>query len=313
MLKRTLDLLIRDNKELKASVKKIRDIVKSNKFQMQEYLNKITNKDSAVKNLNNTIDKLKRQFSYIKMPLLKVKQRHSSIVDVSDISFLSRLSLGATRNKPHNGFIQKTFDNEKFKDYCDKQHQLLEEISKIRFELNNVVSEEKIDNNVITTRNQIQKQQNCKDGVLEKRKINLTNIFNEEYLAKVIENLSIDNNNNNNNDNGKESGSLSKYFIIDNYNHVWEMKRRLDLHENNIINMKHINPTRTKLKFTLNINSDSINNSNTDIPITMYQGIVDTENNIKPIKHNTNIQLSNLPSPNNNKCIKSMLEKSLLF
>ena len=56
MLKLTLDVLAKENEKLKQQATELDNNVKKNKLQLQDYLNSITNKDSADESLNKKID-----------------------------------------------------------------------------------------------------------------------------------------------------------------------------------------------------------------------------------------------------------------
>ena len=58
MLKLTLEYLVKENENLKRQLEDMRVTVKSNKEQLKEYIEKITNKDKVVEKMNNTIEQL---------------------------------------------------------------------------------------------------------------------------------------------------------------------------------------------------------------------------------------------------------------
>ncbi len=58
MLKVTLEYLVKENENLKRQVEDMRVTVKSNKEQLKEYVERITNKDKVVEKMNNTIEQL---------------------------------------------------------------------------------------------------------------------------------------------------------------------------------------------------------------------------------------------------------------
>jgi predicted nuclease with TOPRIM domain len=64
MLKVTLEYLVKENENLKRQLEDMRVTVKSNKEQLKEYVERITNKDKVVEKMNNTIEQLQsRLFS----------------------------------------------------------------------------------------------------------------------------------------------------------------------------------------------------------------------------------------------------------
>ena len=58
MLKITLEYLAKENETLKNKLEDMRVTVKSNKEQLKEYVEKITNKDKVVEKMNSTIEHL---------------------------------------------------------------------------------------------------------------------------------------------------------------------------------------------------------------------------------------------------------------
>ena len=65
MLKLTLEVLANDNVKLKNDLAELSNNVKKNKLQLQDYLNTITDKDTAVSNLNKKIEMLHIRLSEI--------------------------------------------------------------------------------------------------------------------------------------------------------------------------------------------------------------------------------------------------------
>lgn len=58
LLKITLEYLIKENEGLKSQLEDMKMTVRTNKEQLREYVEKITNKDKVVEKMNNTIEML---------------------------------------------------------------------------------------------------------------------------------------------------------------------------------------------------------------------------------------------------------------
>ena len=63
VIRETLNIVVTENSELKEILKDIQGNVNENKLQLQEKINSITDKDTAVEMLTNQIDMLKQKFN----------------------------------------------------------------------------------------------------------------------------------------------------------------------------------------------------------------------------------------------------------
>lgn len=63
VIRETLNIVVTENAELKEILKDIQGNVNENKLQLQEKINSITDKDTAVEMLTNQIDMLKQKFN----------------------------------------------------------------------------------------------------------------------------------------------------------------------------------------------------------------------------------------------------------
>ena len=87
ILRETLDIVIQENAQLKESFAEIQANVNENKMQLEEKINSITDKDTAVEMLTNQIDLLKQKFN----ELQQTRQKMQSIIN-NNISFYSAFS-----------------------------------------------------------------------------------------------------------------------------------------------------------------------------------------------------------------------------
>lgn len=225
MLKLTIDLLVTDNTNLKNSLGEMETTVKAHKFQLQEYLSKITDRDTAVQNLNTTIDQLHQNLNKLSLSQNKAKLHNVNNTNYNDNNSSSTMEIIKSpemqyvqmpltqREKTHqleqcSPFIQRRiYDIDKYKDYCNKQNQLLEEITNLKHELNN-----------LSLRN---KFKDINIELIERKTLNLKDTFSEKDLSKITQSLK---------DNNK-----CQMYLVDNKKHLWQIVRRKDLNEKNIL------------------------------------------------------------------------------
>ena len=151
LLKKTLEVVIQENSELKKSLSDIKSSVEENKIQLKEKINTITNKDTAVEMLSNQIEQLKQKFYDFQ---LKAKMQSLLNNNISEDIIASK---GNETNNTNNQTNQimivnvkdeknlkeeenpvKTVDDriEKQKIFIEKQQELLNEITNLRRDTN---------------------------------------------------------------------------------------------------------------------------------------------------------------------------------
>lgn len=154
MLKLTLDVLAKENEKLKQQATELENNVKKNKLQLQDYLNSITNKDSAVESLNKKIEQL-----HIRLNELNKSKGHVSTNGNEKTSRKIKNEYKYSINKEH------------FYNFCQMQYQLMNEIDRIKLLINNCIIEKKnLEKNIL---------------ICDNERINMNKLFDEESIAKI--------------------------------------------------------------------------------------------------------------------------------
>ncbi len=154
MLKLTLDVLAKENEKLKQQATELDNNVKKNKLQLQDYLNSITNKDSAVESLNKKIEQL-----HIRLNELNKSKGHVSTNGNEKTSRKIKNEYKYSINKEH------------FYNFCQMQYQLMNEIDRIKLLINNCIIEKKnLEKNIL---------------ICDNERINMNKLFDEESIAKI--------------------------------------------------------------------------------------------------------------------------------
>ena len=224
VLRETLDIIVQENSELKETLTEIQLNVNENKMQLQEKINSITDKDTAVEMLTNQIDLLKQKFNELQI----TRQKMQSILNnnITEDNFNSKGNETTVTGTP-NRLMHKNIDDIKFKkDKENKMKLIKENIQKQREFLN---TQQEIENEI----------QNLKrDVIFLEEKINekknkyiyyqynydIHNLFQKEDLNKLKKIL----NKNENND--------KLMYLVTNNGGVYKIKKRNDLSRNNFIN-----------------------------------------------------------------------------
>ena len=223
LLKKTLEIVIQENSELKKSLSDIKSSVEENKIQLKEKINTITNKDTAVEMLSNQIEQLKQKFYDFQ---LKAKMQSLLNNNISEDIIASK---GNETNNTNNQTNQimivnvkdeknlkeeenpvKTVDDriEKQKIFIEKQQELLNEITNLRRDTNFL--KEKINEN---KSKYILYQYNCDihNNFKDKDLINIKKILNKNPKDNLI-------------------------YLVTNSGNVYKFKRRDDLYKSDFLN-----------------------------------------------------------------------------
>ena len=224
ILRETLDIIVQENAELKDQLTEIQSNVNENKMQLQEKINSITDKDTAVEMLTNQIDLLKQKFN----ELQQTRQKMQSLINnnISEDNFNSKGNETTVTGTP-NRLMHKSIDDIKnkkdkenkiklMKENIEKQRKFLENQQEIENEINNLKRDvnflkEKIDEN---KNNYLYYQYNY----------DIDNYFNKNDLNNLRNIL----NKNSNND--------KLMYLVTNTGNVYKIKKRDDLSKDNFIN-----------------------------------------------------------------------------
>jgi len=224
ILKETLNIVVQENDELKEILTEVQSNVNENKMQLQEKINSITDKDTAVEMLTNQIDMLKQKFNELQQTRTKMQSLLNNIA--SEDNFNSKGNeTTVTRNS--NRLRHKNIDNirnkkdkEKqlklIKENIEKQRKFIENQQDIQNEINNLKRDvyflkEKID-------------EHRDNNILYQYNYDIQNIFQKNDLNNLKKILN----------NYQKNDKLM--YLVTNTGRVYKIKKRNDLSKNNFIN-----------------------------------------------------------------------------
>jgi len=225
VLRETLDIVVQENSELKGTLDEIKANVNENKLQLQEKINSITDRETAVTMLTNQIDSLKQKFNEIQ----QTRQKLQSFVNnnISEDNFLSK---GSDTSMPNfsKRLRHKNIDDIKSKKEKESQ------IKKIR---ENIQKQKIFLENQQIIQNEINNLK--RDALFLKEKIeeNKSNYIYYQYNYDIQNYFQKDDLNNlknllNNSDKTKDK----LIYLVTDSGKVYRIKRREDLTKNNFIN-----------------------------------------------------------------------------
>ena len=224
ILKETLNIVVQENDELKEILTEVQTNVNENKMQLQEKINSITDKDTAVEMLTNQIDMLKQKFNELQQTRTKMQSLLNNIA--SEDNFNSKGNeTTVTRNS--NRLRHKNIDNirnkkdkEKqlklIKENIEKQRKFIENQQDIQNEINNLKRD------VYFLKEKINEHRD--NNILYQYNYDIQNIFEKNELNNLKKIL---------NDNQKNDKLM---YLVTNTGRVYKIKKRNDLSKNNFIN-----------------------------------------------------------------------------
>ena len=257
VLKETLDIVVQENAELKEILLEIQANVNENKMQLQEKINSITDKDTAVEMLTNQIDLLKQKFNELQI----TRQKMQSLINnnISEDNFNSKGNETTVTGTP-NRLRHKNIDDIKnkkdkenklklIKENIDKQRKFLDNQQEIENEINDLKRE------VIALKDKI--NENKDKHLYYQYNYDIQNYFQKNdinHLKKIL----------NKNDNDK------LLYLVTSTGGVYKIKKRNDLTKNNFISqieMDYIK--RYKGNEVINIREKPDNNDKSETKLTL--------------------------------------------
>jgi hypothetical protein len=209
MLKLTLSSLANDNTYLKSKYEALQLNVKKGKQQLQDYLSTITDKQTAVNNLN-------KQIQYFQLKLQEL-QNKTKVVNNNNKHSEENHCVNEQKFKKKERQFKVNKDN--YYEFCSKQKQLIDEIKQLR--------------RVITNYNE-QKEEKDKYNIMliKQDKTNLNDFFEQTSIDK----FKILNKNKNNKEEQNDSKKI--VYMVDKKGKVWKFIQRKDLDINDVIENK---------------------------------------------------------------------------
>ena len=230
ILRETLDIVVQENAELKEVLAEIKANVNENKIQLQEKINSITDKDTAVEMLTNQIDLLKQKFN----DLQQTRQKMQSLINnnISEENFNSKgneTTVTGTPNRLKHKYIDD-IKNKKdkqnkiklMKENILKQRDFLEKQQDIENEINNLKRDVKFLKEKIN--------ENRNKYIFYQCNYNIQNYFEKNDLNNFKQIL------NKNND--------KLIYIVTDKGDIYKIKKRDDLKKNNFINQIELDYNR---------------------------------------------------------------------
>ena len=224
ILRETLDVVVQENAELKEMLAEVQANVNENKIQLQDKINSITDKETAVEMLTNQIDLLKQKFNELQI----TKQKMQSIIN-NNISedFVPSKGNESTINGVPNTLMHKNIDDVKNqKDKDKKLKGIQDNINKQRLFLSN---QQEIQNEINKLRKDVKFLQekineNKNNYLYYQYNFNIENYFQKNDLNNLKKIL---------NENDKKDKLI---YLVTSDGTVYKIKKRDDLTKNNIIN-----------------------------------------------------------------------------
>lgn len=287
MLKQTLELIFKENTQLKAVLDDMKANVAENKLQLQETIKRITDKDTAVAMLTTQIDQLKQKFNE-----LQSKQKLISINNIygSEETFIFKNTETANTTSPH--FIKnkkglkditeqnKNNDNNNNEENLQNEKLIEENIKKQKMFLQN---QQDIQNSILDLKrevlflqDQINEQKN--NTISYQYNLNVEKILKEndiDKLEKFFGVSGVDNNVNNN-----------LFYLVSNEGRVYKIKKRNDLSKNDFLDKIELDYNKRFSEDIINLR-ETLNNSDNNFEED-EQNKITFNNYIKEIQSDIN-------------------------
>ena len=284
VLRETLDIIVQENSELKETLTEIQLNVNENKMQLQEKINSITDKDSAVEMLTNQIDLLKQKFNELQI----TRQKMQSIINnnITEDNFNSKGN-ETTVTGISNRLMHKNIDDIKLKK--DKENKLKIKKENIQKQREFLDAQQEIENEIKNLKRDVifmeQKINERKNKYLfYQYNYDIQNLFKKEDLNNLKKIL----NKNDNND--------KLIYLVTNNGGVYKIKKRNDLSKNNFINKIEFDYIKKyKGNEVINIREKHDINENNENKYTLSNNIFN--NNLEHIiKYSINPNYNNIDS-----------------
>ena len=189
LLKLTLDVLINENKKIKCEYDELNKNVKEFKIQLQEKLNTIYDKNSAMENLNKQIEELHLKLNELLNKKNNFQEENKNLNKSNFLDEKKNLFVNNNNNKI------KEIDYEKYKKYIFLQNKLINSINDLKRETKFIIDKYLNKENII---------------ILNKNKINLKNYFDNDFNEIF----------------NKKLNKNKMIYLIDKNKKIWKLKKR---------------------------------------------------------------------------------------
>lgn len=290
MLKLTLDIVVKENVQLKKMLEEMKVNVTENKMQLQEKINSITDKDTAVAMLSTQIDLLKQKFNDLQSRQKMMSFVNSGTEETSNLKNTEATIISSPFLKRKKNTLKTEEQNKYSEDYIRYQKVIKENINKQKMFLQ---TQQDIQNSIMDIKREVlylKEKINEHKGnkIFYQKNLNIQNVLKEEDIIK-IKNF-IDNQKNKINSSDSKSNNL--IYLITDDNRVFKIKKREDLSKNDFINkieMDYYN----NFNEIIDLRESSSNNNNDEENI----GEISINNYVEQIQNDI-ISKSNRDNPN---------------
>ena len=230
ILKETLEIIIKENSELKENLSDIKTSVNENKIQLKEKMNSITNKDTAVEMLSNQIEAMKQKFYD-----LQLKQKMQSLLNNN----ISEDIINSKGNETNNTNLQNNTNNQLMSINAKEGKFLKEKENQIKT----------IEDKIGRQKSFFEKQQDIRNEIINlKRDVNYLREKINENKSKYIlyqYNCDIQKNFKNSDLIGikrllNKNPKSNLLYLVTNNGFVYKIKRRDDLNKDNFIDKLYL-------------------------------------------------------------------------
>ena len=282
-LKITINHLATENESLKQKIEDLKITHQTNKDLLKEYLSQISNKDSTVQKLNNTIEQLKTRLKNLDPPSGKkgnsiITSNYDMVLsgdDNPDTSRNIKRNCLTTRHRSKKNLNQnssmsqlvnlKEMSEVKFRKYTDEHSRILKELHSIKESLIEILNEKEKENNDIK-------------------------IINNYHESNTISSLF-----------QKEKDSHKVILFIDNNNSIWELTPESELTEEDIMKIRNKEKLNSSVDDTIGTETSplskgkEINIDNMSVEISQRSSLSeDNEGNLNNSHININHEINSL-------------------
>ena len=308
MYKETLDILVKENDQLKKVLSEMKLNVAENKIQLQEKINSITDRDTAVAILSTQIDLLKQKFND-----LQSKQKMQSLVNKfsSEDTYNNMKISESTTNTPYV-IKKKKSSTKNIDENKENTETKTEKIEKQKLFLEN---QDFIQNNIQNLKREVnflkQKIDEHKNNFkIYQYNVDVSNYLNENDITNLKNFFK---------ENSKIENNKKLLYLVSNDGNVFKIKRRNDLTKNDFINKINFDYFKKWgngiIDFNDIQNNEYINNIKHEIRINNERSLEENADNYnkndnEDIKTHKRAIISNQPRPGS---ISDMMKGSYVY
>ena len=272
MYKETLEILVKENDQLKKVLSEIKANVAENKIQLEEKINSITDRDTAVAILSTQIDLLKQKFND-----MQSKQKMQSLVNKysSEDTYNNMKNSETTTTSPY--VIKKKKSSNKNNDENKENIETkMEKMKKQKLFLENQDNIQKDIQNLKRDVNFLKQKINehKNNFKIYQYNVDISNYLNENDITNLKNFLK---------ENSKIKNNKKLLYLVSNSGRVFKIKKRNDLTKNDFMNKINFdyyqNWGNDAINFNDIQNNEYINNIKNEIRTNNERNFEDSKKN----------------------------------